>query len=68
MSASSRWARLAGEALPPYPRAIAAARVVEARIRRSRRLRRLGRRAAAALARISPEARAFVRIRLMRLI
>lgn len=55
-------------ALPPYPRAIAAARVVEDRLRRSRRVSRLARRAAAALARVSPEARAFVRIRLMRIV
>ena len=47
---------------------VAATRVVEVRVRRSRRLKRLGRRTAAALARVSPEARAFVRIRLMRLV
>jgi hypothetical protein len=47
---------------------VAAARVVEARVRRSRRLTRLGRRLAAALARRSAEARAFVRLRLMRIV
>lgn len=50
------------------PRLVAVARVGEAAVRRSRRLRRLGRRAAAALARLSPEAKAFVQLRLMRLV
>jgi len=47
---------------------IAAARVAEARIRSSPRLRKAGRRAMALLAKVSPEARAFVRIRLMRMV
>ena len=47
---------------------VAAARVAEARIRTSPRLRKAGRRAMALLARVSPEARDFVRIRLMRLV
>jgi hypothetical protein len=45
---------------------VAAARVAEARVRSSPRLRRAARRAMALLAKVSPEARAFVRIRLMR--
>lgn len=52
----------------PHPALVAAARVSEAAIRRSPLLRRLGRRSTAVLARLSPEARAFVRIRLMRLV
>lgn len=47
---------------------IAAARVAESKVRTSPRLRRAGRRAMAVLARISPEARAFVRLRIMRLV
>jgi hypothetical protein len=47
---------------------VAAARVVEARLRSSRRVRRAARDVAAALARRSNEARAFVRLRLMRLV
>jgi hypothetical protein len=47
---------------------MAAARVVEQRLRGSQRLRRAARRGAAWLARVSPSARAFVRLRLMRLV
>jgi hypothetical protein len=47
---------------------IASLRVVEQRVRRSRRIRQAARRVAAALARVSPSARAFVRLRLMRLV
>ena len=47
---------------------LAAARVLEARARRSPRLQRAARRAIAALCRVSPEARAVVRLRLMRLV
>lgn len=47
---------------------IAAARVAETKVRESPRLRKAGRRAMALLARISPEARAFVRLRIMRLV
>jgi hypothetical protein len=47
---------------------VAAARVIEERVRRSRTIRRFGRDAAAALAKRSKEARAFVRLRLMRLV
>jgi hypothetical protein len=47
---------------------VAALRVVERRVRTSRRARRFGRRAAAALARRSKEARAFVALRLMKLV
>ncbi len=50
------------------PVLVAAARVLEARVRRSRRARRLGRKAMAALGKLSPEARAFIRLRLMRLV
>ena len=45
--------------------AIAAGRVVERRIRTSRRLRREGRRAMVLVAKLSREGRAFVRLRLM---
>jgi hypothetical protein len=45
----------------------AAVRVVEARARRSRAMRRLGRDALASLAHRSSEARAFVRLRMMRM-
>lgn len=47
---------------------IATARILEQRLRASRRLRRAARRSAAWLARVSPSARAFVRLRLMRLV
>jgi hypothetical protein len=47
---------------------VAAARVVEQRLRGSRRARRAGRRLLAAIAKVSPEARDFVRMRLMRLV
>ena len=48
--------------------AVAAARVVEARLRDAAVVRRAARAAAALLARRSKEARAFVRLRLMRLV
>ena len=47
---------------------IAAARIVEERLRTSKTVRRAARKTAALLARRSKEARDFVRIRLMRLI
>jgi hypothetical protein len=47
---------------------VAFARVLERRARTSPSLRRAGRRAAAALARRSKEARAFVALRLMKLV
>jgi hypothetical protein len=47
---------------------VAAARVMEARVRRSRAAGRLGRSALAWLARRSVNARAFVRLRVMRMI
>jgi hypothetical protein len=47
---------------------VAAARVVERRVRSSPALRRAGRGAVALLARRSREVRAFVRLRLMRLV
>jgi hypothetical protein len=47
---------------------VAAARVVEDRVRRSARVRRAARATVAALARRSSEVRAFVRLRLMRLV
>ncbi len=47
---------------------VAAARVVEARVRASVRTRRAARDAMALLAKRSTEARAFVRLRLMRLV
>jgi hypothetical protein len=54
--------------MSPKIAVIAAARVLEARARTSPRLIRAARRAVAALCRISPEARALVRLRLMRLV
>jgi len=50
------------------PILIAAARVLEQRVRRSPSVTRPLRRAMARLAKISPNARAFVRLRLMRLV
>ena len=47
------------------PIVVALARVVERRVRTSRRLRTLGRASIAALSRVSSNARAFVRLRLM---
>jgi hypothetical protein len=47
---------------------IAALRIAEQRVRRSRALRAVGARAMARLARSSKNARAFVRLRLMRLV
>lgn len=47
---------------------VAAARVVEERVRTSRRLRRLARNAVVVLARISPEVRDYVRIRVRRIV
>ena len=47
---------------------VAAGRVLEQRVRESRRARRALRGAMARLARLSPDARAFVRLRLMRLV
>ena len=48
--------------------AIAVARVVEERVRTSRRLRRLSRRALYLLSRVSPEVRDYVRIRVRRIV
>jgi hypothetical protein len=47
---------------------VALARVAERRIRTSRRMRKLGRASIAALARVSTNARAFVRLRLMSIV
>jgi hypothetical protein len=47
---------------------VALARVIEQRVRGSERLRRAGRRLAAGVARRSKNARAFVQLRLMRLV
>ena len=47
------------------PVAVAAMRVAEQRIRASRTLRHAARKTLAALCQLSPEARAFVRLRLM---
>jgi hypothetical protein len=47
---------------------IAAARVLEERIRTSRRLRTIARRTLYALSRVSPEAKDYVRIRLRRIV
>jgi hypothetical protein len=47
---------------------VALARVLERRVRMSSRVRRLGRGAAAALAKRSVEARSFVALRLMKLV
>lgn len=54
--------------MSPRVIAVAAARVVEQRLRTSPRAVKLGRKAFAALARISPEVRAYVRLRLMRIV
>jgi hypothetical protein len=54
--------------MTPKIAAVAAARVLEARLRRSKRVMRAARGALAALARVSPEARAFIRLRVMRLV
>jgi hypothetical protein len=50
------------------PAAVAIARVIEARVRRSKRAARAGRLAMAAFGRVSPEARAVIRLRLMKLV
>lgn len=50
------------------PAAVAVARVIEARVRRSKRAARGLRLAMAALGRVSPEARALIRLRLMKLV
>lgn len=47
---------------------VAAARVLEERLRTSRALRTLSRRALYVLSRVSPEAKDFVRIRLRRIV
>lgn len=47
---------------------VAAARVVEERIRRSRRLRRVARASLYVLSRVSPEVRDYVRIRVRRIV
>jgi hypothetical protein len=47
---------------------IAAARVLEERVRTSRRLRAISRRALFVLSRVSPEAKDYVRIRLRRIV
>lgn len=47
---------------------VAAARVLEERLRTSRRLRTLARRALFVLSRVSPEAKDYVRIRLRRIV
>ncbi|MBI2391436.1 MAG: hypothetical protein HYV09_17735 [Deltaproteobacteria bacterium] len=47
---------------------IAAARMVEERVRTSRRLRAIARAAMVVLARLSPEARDYVRIRVRRIV
>ncbi|MGZ3420380.1 MAG: hypothetical protein ACXVEF_08765 [Polyangiales bacterium] len=47
---------------------VAAARVVEERIRTSRRLRKLARTSLFVLARVSPEVKDYVRIRLRRIV
>lgn len=48
--------------------AVAAVRVIEARVRTSPLALRASRQVLAALAKISPEVRAYVRIRMMRLV
>ena len=47
---------------------VALARVAERRVRTSRRLRKVGRVGMAALARVSSNARAYVRLRLMSIV
>lgn len=47
---------------------VAAARIAETHLRASPHLRRAGRRALALFAKLSPEARAFIRLRIMRLV
>lgn len=47
---------------------VAAARVLEQRIRTSRRLRALARRSLVVLARVSPDLRDYVRIRVRRIV
>jgi hypothetical protein len=54
--------------MSPVAYAVAAGRVVEQRVRASAELRRRARRLVALLARRSSEVRAFVRLRLMRLV
>jgi hypothetical protein len=47
---------------------VAVGRVVEERVRTSRRLRRIARRALYVLSRVSPEVRDYVRIRVRRIV